>query len=186
MTSGFSCCLNMSIVNWVCDFSENGFTDKNLLIVPNVISLIWFFYYNLLSSSIFKSLEPSPQLILSFVQKFFSFATHHIIQIFLAHQVRTFQLTFWRSSGPSSSKWAETVGREGRRVGTAIGAVNAQVLNGTEKQKNFLNTHLGYYCCVFRPAFGCCAHPKAGWNLFFSHFSTFFVYFKAFSVISRL
>ena len=21
-------------------------------------------------------------------------------------------------------------------------------------------------CCVFRPAFGCCAHPKAGQNLY--------------------
>ena len=36
-------------------------------------------------------------------------------------------------------------------------------------------------CCVFRPAFGCCAHEKAGQNLFFSRFSTFFVHFKAFS-----
>ena len=36
-------------------------------------------------------------------------------------------------------------------------------------------------CCVFWPALGCCAHPKAGQNLFFSHFSTFFVHFRAFS-----
>ena len=41
-------------------------------------------------------------------------------------------------------------------------------------------------CCVFWPAYGCCTHPKAGRNLFFSSFSTFFVIFKAFSVISRL
>ena len=41
-------------------------------------------------------------------------------------------------------------------------------------------------CCVFRPAFGCCTHPKAGLNIFFSRFSTFFVHFKAFLVISRL
>ena len=27
--------------------------------------------------------------------------------------------------------------------------------------------------CVFRPAFGCCIHPKAGWNTFFSHFEPF-------------
>ena len=41
-------------------------------------------------------------------------------------------------------------------------------------------------CCVFWPAFGCCAHLKAGRNIFFSRFSTFFVHFRAFSVISRL
>ena len=41
-------------------------------------------------------------------------------------------------------------------------------------------------CCVFRKAFGCCAHPKAGRNLFFSRFSTFFVHFKAFLFISKL
>ena len=40
-------------------------------------------------------------------------------------------------------------------------------------------------CCVFRPPFGCCAHPKVGQNLFFSRFSTFFVHFKAFSVIIK-
>ena len=32
-------------------------------------------------------------------------------------------------------------------------------------------------CCVFRPAFGCLQHPKAGRNIFFSRFSTFFVIF---------
>ena len=41
-------------------------------------------------------------------------------------------------------------------------------------------------CCVFWPAFWCCAHPKAGQNTFFQPFSTFFVYLKPFSVISRL
>ena len=41
-------------------------------------------------------------------------------------------------------------------------------------------------CCVFRPAFGCWAHPKADWNTFFQPFSTFFVHFKPFSVILRL
>ena len=25
-------------------------------------------------------------------------------------------------------------------------------------------------CCVFRPAFGCCPHPEAGWTTFFSPF----------------
>ena len=39
-------------------------------------------------------------------------------------------------------------------------------------------------CCVFWPAFGCCAHPKAGWITFFLLFSTFFVHRKPFSVIS--
>ena len=41
-------------------------------------------------------------------------------------------------------------------------------------------------CCVFRPAFGCCAHLKAGCNTFFQPFSPFFVYFKPFPVISWL
>ena len=33
-------------------------------------------------------------------------------------------------------------------------------------------------CCVFRPAFRCLHHLKAGWNTFFQTFSTFFVHFK--------
>ena len=39
-------------------------------------------------------------------------------------------------------------------------------------------------CCEFRPAFGCCAHPKACRTTFFQPFSTFFVHFKPFSVTS--
>ena len=39
-------------------------------------------------------------------------------------------------------------------------------------------------CCVFRPAFRCCAHLKAGRTDFFQPLSTFFVCFKPFSVIS--
>ena len=35
-------------------------------------------------------------------------------------------------------------------------------------------------CCVFRPAFGCCAHPKAGQNIFFRRFSTFLFISKLF------
>ena len=31
----------------------------------------------------------------------------------------------------------------------------------------------GLNCCVFWPAFGCCAHLKAGWNTFLSHFNLF-------------
>ena len=38
-------------------------------------------------------------------------------------------------------------------------------------------------CCIFWPAFRCCAHPKAGRNTFEGPFSTFFVLFKGFSVI---
>ena len=41
-------------------------------------------------------------------------------------------------------------------------------------------------CCVFRPAFGCLQHSKAGRNILIRRFSTFFVHFRAFSVISRL
>ena len=37
-------------------------------------------------------------------------------------------------------------------------------------------------CCVFRPAFGCCIHPKAGQNTFFQPFSTFFVNTLAFGI----
>ena len=32
---------------------------------------------------------------------------------------------------------------------------------------------LFYYCCVFRPAFGCCTHLKAGQNTFFGSFQLF-------------
>ena len=35
-------------------------------------------------------------------------------------------------------------------------------------------------CCVFWPAFGCCAHPKAGLNTFLRSFSTFFCSFQTF------
>ena len=37
-------------------------------------------------------------------------------------------------------------------------------------------------CCLFRPAFGCCAHLKAGWNTFWL-FSTYLFNFEHFSVI---
>ena len=40
-------------------------------------------------------------------------------------------------------------------------------------------------CCIFQLTFGCCAHLKAGWNIF-GRFLTFFVNFKPFSVISLL
>ena len=35
-------------------------------------------------------------------------------------------------------------------------------------------------CCVFRPALGCCVHPKAGRNIFFSHFQPFLFISKLF------
>ena len=41
-------------------------------------------------------------------------------------------------------------------------------------------------CVVYFDQLLGAAHPKAGQNLFFSCFSTFFVNFKAFSVISLL
>ena len=37
-------------------------------------------------------------------------------------------------------------------------------------------------CCVFRSAFGCLQHPKAGRNFFFSHFSTFLFISELFHV----
>ena len=37
-------------------------------------------------------------------------------------------------------------------------------------------------CCVFWPAFGCCAHPRAGWNTFVQPFSTFFVHSHLFQL----
>ena len=36
-------------------------------------------------------------------------------------------------------------------------------------------------CCVFQPAFGCCAHSKAGQNTFFSRIQLFFFISKFFS-----
>ena len=50
----------------------------------------------------------------------------------------------------------------------------------------FLWSGMEPLCFVFLPALGCCWHPKAGQNLFFSRFSSFLVHCKAFSVISRL
>ena len=41
----------------------------------------------------------------------------------------------------------------------------------------------GKGCCVFRPAFGCCTHPKSWLKYFFELFSTFFLHFKRFLVI---
>ena len=35
-------------------------------------------------------------------------------------------------------------------------------------------------CCVFRPAFGCCMHPKAGRNTFFNRFQPFLFISKKF------
>ena len=44
------------------------------------------------------------------------------------------------------------------------------------QQKFFLRLLLLFVVCsVFRPAFGCCAHSKAGWNIFFSRFSSLFI-----------
>ena len=33
-----------------------------------------------------------------------------------------------------------------------------------------------FACCVFRTAFGCCAHPKAGRNIFLAVFNLFFLF----------
>ena len=38
-------------------------------------------------------------------------------------------------------------------------------------------------CCVFPPAFGCCAHPEAVQNTFFTVFNLFLVDFRRFPVI---
>ena len=58
----------------------------------------------------------------------------------------------------------------------------------TKPQPNLIPVQKPKYfeCWVFRPAFGCCAHPKAGGNTFFQPFSSFFVHFLPFSVISSL
>ena len=48
------------------------------------------------------------------------------------------------------------------------------------------NCTVNYACCVFWPAFRCCAHLIAGQNMFFEPFSIFFVNFKHFAVISSL
>ena len=41
-------------------------------------------------------------------------------------------------------------------------------------------------CCVFRPAFGCCAHPKAGEILFFSRFQQKFMLILAVKSLKKL
>ena len=33
---------------------------------------------------------------------------------------------------------------------------------------------------VYRPAFGCCGHPKAGWNNFFGRLHNFYLLFNFF------
>ena len=40
------------------------------------------------------------------------------------------------------------------------------------------------YCCVFQPAFGCCAHPKAGRTPFFCRFQPFLFILNPFQFIS--
>ena len=42
------------------------------------------------------------------------------------------------------------------------------------------NSCIGIICCVFRPAFGCCVHPKTGWKTFFSAVFNFFSSFQTF------
>ena len=50
------------------------------------------------------------------------------------------------------------------------------------KVNNILNIVSLYpWCCVFRPAFGCCPHLKAGQNTFIQSFSTFFLLFSDFT-----
>ena len=40
------------------------------------------------------------------------------------------------------------------------------------------------YCCVFQPAFGCCAHPKAGQNHFLAVFNLFCSFQSFFSIFT--
>ena len=49
------------------------------------------------------------------------------------------------------------------------------------KTENTLHTlDCIHNCCVFWPAFGCCAHPKAGSTNFFSRFQPFSFFFNLF------
>ena len=39
---------------------------------------------------------------------------------------------------------------------------------------------VNFICCVFWPAFGCWAHPKAGWNIYLAVFQPFLFFLKLF------
>ena len=53
-----------------------------------------------------------------------------------------------------------------------------------ESKGQLVNSHLIHYamypnnCCVFWPAFKCCAHPKAGWKTFLLAVFTHFIIFR--------
>ena len=49
----------------------------------------------------------------------------------------------------------------------------------TKPNLTILNVCLPIYC-VFIPAFGCCAHAKAGWNTFFTVYLYFFLFFAVY------
>ena len=62
------------------------------------------------------------------------------------------------------------------------GSVAKDVSGSDFKLKIFL-VHC-YKCCVFRSAFGCCAHLKAGWNTFLLFSDIFFFFSTVFCLFS--
>ena len=49
-----------------------------------------------------------------------------------------------------------------------------------KRGNNLSNLKNCNYGCVFRTPFGCCAHPKAGWNIFFQPFFNLYCSFQSF------
>ena len=52
-------------------------------------------------------------------------------------------------------------------------------MNHPERSQQIVHAK-ALWCCLFRPTFVCCTHPKAGWTTFFQPFSTFFCSFQTF------
>ena len=98
-------------------------------------------------------------------------AKHHLVwEIWLRLQENLYQQAGHNSIDIYKHLWLWA-------IGLALGLIDVWL----KKLLSFDPT-----CCVFFSSFGCCVHPKAGWTTFVQLFSTFFVPFKPFSVISRL
>ena len=91
-------------------------------------------------------------------------------------------------SGHSTQRWSKRCSpkeKKKKKESYATKKITSPLMSGVTFQSNKkIARNLGLTCCVFQLAFGCCAHPKAGRTTFFQQFSTFFVHFKPFSVIS--
>ena len=105
---------------------------------------------------------------------------------------RLFRVKHLKKEEPSQlDKCLTTFDLTALGVGATLG-VGIYVLSGSvAKDVSGSNFQLQLFlpcskCCVFRSAFGCCAHLKAGWITFFVFFQTFFSSFELFFVFSLL